>query len=367
MLLSDGQILDSVKFNALILDQFTRYQESLPLTWLNRTPIVNADDDEITTYFTGKVFAADIVADDQKAAVYEAGQLEYVTNIIPNLKAGKRFSQQLVQRLMRIKRNFGSAGIRGDISMFTNWETRAAMDLVRGVRERMNALICAMRIDAISYNRLGIQINGSWGMPSDLKVTPGTLWTSTSATPITDVLTLKVYAEHQYGEVFDRMTLSTTDFINMVSTTEFKNLVPGLVNAPIPNTGYNPRDPRMQAFASELLGMEIAQENKLIFQQGADGTISSSRVLPLGQVELSVKADDNDPTAMDFANAVVTEALVAGLVGDPDNIAGGEQFGPFGYFTGNSDLNPPDLVAWAVARGFPRKLRKTCTAVLTVQ
>jgi hypothetical protein len=367
MLLSDGQILDSVKFNALILDQYSRYQQSLPTTFLNRTEEVNADDDEITTYFTGKVFAADIIADDSKAAVYEAGQLEYVTNTIPNLKVGRRFSQGMIARLNRIRANLTSPGIRGEVDMFTNWETTTARDLIRAIQERKNALICAMMLDSITYDRLGIKITGSWGMPSDLKSTPSTAWTSTTATPITDILTLKSYAQQTYGETYDKITMTTPDFINMAATTEFKNLLAGLVNAPLASTAWNAYDPRMIKLASELLQCEIELENKLIFSQGEDGTQSNARVLPLGKVLLSNRADEKDPTAYDFANALVIEAQVAGLVGDPDNVAGGQVFGPFGYFTGNADLNPPNLTAWGVARGFPRKHRKTCTAVLTVQ
>ena len=58
MLLNDSQILSSVKINALIRDQFERYQEGLPLRFLDRTPIVPADDDEITAYYTGRIEAA---------------------------------------------------------------------------------------------------------------------------------------------------------------------------------------------------------------------------------------------------------------------------------------------------------------------
>lgn len=367
MILSDGQILDSVKFNALVQDQATRYQQRLPLTFLNMTEIVPADDDEITGYYTGKVYAADLIADDQEAAVYEAGQLEYVTNTIPNLKVGKRFSQAMISRLGRIKRNFGSGGVRGDVEMFTNWETVAARDLIRGVNERINALMCAMMIDAVTYARLGIKLTGSWGMPSDLKATPATAWTNIAATPVTDVLTMKQYAANTYGEVYDKLILSTADFINMAATTEFKAMIPSVLGQPLTAAAFNARSPQMRGYASDLLEMEIVLDDKTLTTQGLDGANSAARVLPLGKVILCSKSDEKDPTAYDFGNAVVTESLVASLVGDPDNFPVGEQFGPMGYFTGNADLNPPNLIAWGVARGFPRRIRKTCTAVLTVQ
>ncbi|MHC5541215.1 hypothetical protein ACYOEI_23585 [Singulisphaera rosea] len=371
MILSDGQVLDSVRFNALVQDQYTRYQQSLPLRFLDRCEITPAEDDEITAYFTGSVYVADIISDDSEAATYEAGQLEYVTNVIPNLKIGRRFSQSMINRLNRIRRNMGD--VKGDVTMFTNWQVRTAQELIRSIKERMNSLVCGMLLDSVTYDRLGIKITGSWGMPSDLKVTVSTAWADGSdvpnvnATPVTDILTFKQYAANTYGEVYDRLTLSQADFIAMVSTTEFKSLLAGLVTSPIATSGWNPRDARMPQFASTLLNMEIEFEDRLMFSQGTDGSRSNSRVFPKGKVLFSNKSDDKNAMAYDFGNAIVTESQVAGLVGDPDNVPQGEQFGPFSYFTGVPDLNPPQLKAWSVARGFPRKLRKTCTGVLTVR
>jgi hypothetical protein len=80
---------------------------------------------------------------------------------------------------------------------------------------------------------------------------------------------------------------------------------------------------------------------------------------------LSFTGDDGQSSAYDFANGIVTESIVAPLIaGAPD--FGGEQVGPVAFYNGNRELNPPDLRAWAVARGFPRKHDKYATAVLTV-
>jgi hypothetical protein len=136
------------------------------------------------------------------------------------------------------------------------------------------------------------------------------------------------------------------------------------VNAPLATTAFNTRNPRMREFAAELIGMEVELEDKLVFGQNAAGAYTNTRVLPTGTALLSVRADDNDPFAMDWGNAVVVESRVAGMVGMP-NLTGGEQYGPMGYYTSPHDLNPPNLTAWGVARGFPRKFRKTCTAIFT--
>lgn len=368
-LLGNSTILDSLRITRLIQDQSTRYQATLPLRFLDRLPLVPADDDEIIASITAKNFAADLVADDQAAAVYDGMALEFVTNAIPNIKIGTRLSQSLLNRLARMSMNLATTQ---DASYFTNWEVTTVNMLLRNVRERANMLACAMMTDSLNYSKNGVTVVGNWGMPSNLKVTPSTLWTSTSATPISDILTLKYTAATTYGEVYTRLTISTPDMLNLFATTEFKGLIAGLteIASPVPIGGFNTRDARNTRFFSELLQMEIEVEDKLLNTPNPDGTLTSSRVLPLGKVILSTVADDKDPSAMDFGNAVVTEAVAAQLVQDfgPDNFPVGEQFGPIAFYTlPNAQLNPPGALAWAVMRGFPRKHRKTATAVLTVQ
>lgn len=367
MLVANSLLLDSARITRLIQDQATRYQYTLPLRFLDRLAQVNADDDEILVNYTAKNFAADIVADDQPAPVYDGLKLEFVTNTIPNIKAGTRLSQALINRLARIKQNLGTTQ---DAAYFENWEATTTNMMLRNVRERTNMLACAMQLDSLTYSRNGVVISGSWGMPSDLKSTPGTLWTNTAATPITDIATLKQYAANTYGEVYDRITISTADLINAFSTTEFKALVAGLsqIASPLAASAFNNRDPRNSTFFSALLNMDVEIEDKTLNTPNPDGTVTATRVLPLGKVLLSTKSDDKNPGAMDFANAMVTESTVAALSGDPDSFPAGEMYGPIAYYTpANTQLNPPGLHAWAVQRGFPRKHRKTATSVLTVQ
>jgi hypothetical protein len=46
---------------------------------------------------------------------------------------------------------------------------------------------------------------------------------------------------------------------------------------------------------------------------------------------------------------------------------GGAQYGPIAYATpADANLNPPGVVYWGVARGFPRKHLLQASAVLTV-
>jgi hypothetical protein len=361
MILSNGQFLKSTRINAIVRDQTENYQRSLPLRFLDRTPTVNADDEEIMGSFTGSVYAADIIADDQAAVVYEAGAFEFTTNVLPNLKIGQRVSQSKMNMLVRMER--GNID-RDEVGIFEGWETNIAANLRRGVDERKNALIAAMNLDLLTYDRFGIKLSVNWGMPSALKVTPSTPWTTAaSATPITDVLTMKELAQTTYGEEYNRLTLPMADFRLVTATTEFKNLVVGIVGQPVTSTAYNTLDMRMQGFFSQMIGMQVEFEDKTFTEKSVAGVTSSTRVQPLGKVLLSNSNDDGNPGAMDFGNAIVTESIVAELTG-AGNI-GGRQYGPIAYWEGS--LNPPNVVGWAVTRGFPRKNRKTSTAVLTVR
>lgn len=366
MILSSGQFLKSTRINALIRDQSEAYQRGLPLRFLDRTAITPADDEEIVGTYTGKVYAADLIADDQAAAVYDAGQFEFTTYVIPNLKVGARITQSMMNRLTRMRRGNIT---RDEVGIFENWEVNTAANLRRGVEERMNALIAAMWMDSFTYDRLGIKLSAvSWGTPANYKVTPATPWTTAaSATPVTDILTLKDTAANDTGEAWDRVTMSLSDFRLMTATAEFRALIPGLVGQPIVGaTAYNNYDVRMQGFASMLLGMDVEFEDKTYTEQAAAGTISTTKVLTLGKVLLSSKSDDNNPAAMDWGNALVTETIAAGAM-DLTSDLGGEQYGPVAYYTGNEDLNPPNIIGWGVARGFPRKFRKTAVGVLTVR
>jgi hypothetical protein len=363
MLLSNSQFLDSSRFNRLIFDQSIRFLTEQSLIYLDRLPLVNADDDEIVATFSGQLYTADLIADDQRAVVVSAGTMQFTTTVIPNIKLGRRFGQNILNRLERLGRN--NAGIQ-DVDYYGNWEVQNAAMLLRGIRERMNVLACGMMLDNINYNKFGVQINANWGIPSGLKVTPSTLWTSVTATPVTDILTLKVFAQTSYGVDFDRVTMSTADLINALSTTEVRTLIPGLVvgMGPLPANSFNARNPQMRRWFSELIGCEIEIDDKTYWVKNEDGTTTNAKVLPLGKVLMSRAQDDGNPASWDMANAVVTESIVARLMGE--GLPGG-QFGPIGYYTGNEDLNPPNLIAWGVARAFPRKHNKYVTAILTVQ
>jgi hypothetical protein len=366
--LSNYQLLSSARINKLVLDQQGQFARQFPLRFIDRLPSVNADALEIIGTYTERVFAADIITEDQAAAVYGGGQMTFVTNVLPKIKFGRAIPESILARLNRLAI---SAGTAGDYEAFTNWEDYTSQNLLRGVREAMNVLACAMMIDTFTYNRLGVQFTASWGMPAALKVTPTTLWTNAAAaTPITDILTLRSTAANTYGTTFNRVTLATQDLLLMFATTEFKNLIQGLVGAPIGATtgAFSPYQQRNVEFAQRLLDMAIDPDDKVYTRQNPDGSIAATtKTLPLGKVLLSNTSDDNNGAAWDWGNAVTGESLASSLVGGIGDLPAGERYGPLSFYTARQDLNPPDCTAWAVAKGFPRRYNLYNTAVLTVR
>lgn len=369
-LIRGWRFLDSVRINRIVRTLADELEAigSRNLIALNRTPVVNADDAEIVGKFKGQFVAADVIADDQKAATYDTvGQFEFVTTAIPNIKLGSRVNQHTINRLARLRQNISGTN---DVRYFTDWENTLAESLVLGVRQRINALICAMWMDASSYDRYGIKLtNASWGKPSALKPNATTAWTTANlatAKPIDDLLTLaNTTASDVYGERYNRITMSMEAFRYMIRTTEFQNLVSGELRYTFGAGQMNLHSVQANSqMVANLLGMEVEIYDGTFYEVANNGTRQHVRYIPSDKIILSNSNDDNDSNVMDFANGIVTESIVAPIIGHGGGL-GGESFGPVAYFTGNEDLNPPDVTAWGVSRGFPRAHRESATAVYT--
>lgn len=346
------------------------------LTFSARVPDVPASDAEIEAQLIADIVMADLIADDQKAGVYQTGRFQWTHNAIPNLKIGSKLNQRMINQLAGVAAAGGAMGGGGMLStegggIFKNYENFTLNNLLTGVRLRKEALLVAMSIDAYTYNRLGIRITGAtWGMPADLKVTTLYGWDdAVNSTPVTDVLTLKRSAQVQRGKVYNRITMSMAAFIYMTASAEFQSkarfVLPSGTPAsilPLQGTAY------MRNLAQSVLEVDVLElydtRGKV---QNEDGSITAEPLLPIVKVVLSNTADDHDPLVWDFANSYVTESIVASLVpSERLGSWGGPVRGPVAYPTINEDYNPPQVDYWAVQRGWPRKHDLTSTAVLTV-
>jgi hypothetical protein len=371
-ILNQWRFLSTARINRIIGTLAAELEIRRPLNFLAMLPIVPAFDDELVGRFTGKIMAADVVADDQKAVVNEHLTLELNTNVIPNVKHGDRLGQKTLNRIKAIEEN--RMPMVGGTNRLKQWEQELVANLLLGVRWRMNMMAAAMMLDTFSYDRFGVKLSAvTWGMPSDLKVTPSVSWaTAATATPISDILAIDQVARLKYGITYDKITMSTVDFRDMVATTEFANKATfymggGTAFLVTPAAIKTRADPETRELAMRILGKEIVWDDTVFNERAGDGSVTTTRALPLHKVLLSRKEDEGNADTWDFANGVPTESIVADMIGGPaPSGLGGEQFGPIAYYSTSSDLNAPDVVAWAVARCFPRKHVPEATAVLTV-
>jgi hypothetical protein len=363
--ISQMRWLSTARINRIVGTLAAILEIQRPLIYLRRLNLVPAFDDEMIGRFTGRIVAADIIADDQEALVQELLTIEVLTHAVPNLKIGQRLGQKLLNRLAQMEA--GNLPTGGENAM-RDWDNSLAENLIIGVRQRMNAMACAMMIDSFTYDRWGIKISGgSWGMPAGLKVTVGTVWSNIASTPLSDIFGMDQVARLTYGIAYDKITMTTPDFRNMIKTTEFANQATMILGANFlltPAALQTKNDPLMMQQAQRVIGKEIVLDDFQYNTKSNDGTITSTRALPTGTVLLSRTQDENNNQVMDMANAIPTESQVASLIGEgeiPSN-----QYGPIAYYTPASlDLNPPGVVAWGVAKAFPRKFVPEATAVLT--
>lgn len=338
------------------------------LRWVNRIPAVDAEDSEISARYTGRVYMADLIADDAAAPVRSANPIRLVQDKIPNLKIGEKISQSQLALLARIGR--GSFDER-DVRVFANYVANRIQDLRLGVEQRRESLLVAMLIDALDYDRLGLKIaGGSWGMPADLKVTPAVYWdTPATATPMRDLQTISNVGDNKYGLSFNRITMSTEAFDAMVATTEFQNKSVLYNGMTIPAGAFPAADRSLMAsLAGRILNKEIEIDDRVFFTEGVDGSEASARVQPNNKVLLTSTAADGNASLMDWADGLVIETMLQGMVAGIMGEFEGPESGLVSYVTAaDANANPPGVNMWSVRRGFPRKHKESASAVLTVK
>lgn len=365
MPLAGWRWLESGRFNLIVQTAASKLDATgWPMLFADRVPVTDAFDDEMFGRFTQKIIAADVVANDQEAVVQEAGRIDILTHSLFNVKLGRRLGQALLNRLDQL-RNYGTV-LPGDTEAMDTLFFNIAQNLLLGVRQRINHMACGMLIDSYHYDRLGVKMDLTWGMPSNLKVVAGTTWDQNTATPITDILTLADQtAVDNYGMTYNRVTMSSKAFTYMTSTSEFVNKAKTFYGFDYGTGGLNVANrPAMLKVAGQVLDKEVEIYDAVLTEKNEDGTSNRVRVLPQNKVLLTNSAYDNN-NYYDIANGVVTESLVGSLTGEgPNAVRGGRQLGPLGYY--EARMNPPDMTAWCVQRTVPRKIVPESSAVLTV-
>lgn len=357
---------NAVRVNAVMQGVYDPRLAPQPLVWDRRIPTVAAFDDEIIARFIGFPMIADLITDDAQAVTYSMGKFQFQATRIPKLKLGIGLNENQLRQLNRIQQ--GSA-TKDDVGVFDGWEKRIIFNARYGVDVRREALMISMLFDGLSYNRMGIELSGvTWGMYSDLKITPGTTWDQTSATPVSDMLLAKLTARIHYGADFNRVSMSTTCFRNMINTTEFQAKARMYLAPNVSFSNLNISDIKMQQqLATNVLeGMAIELDDRRFWAQDSTGNVASFPLWPTAGVVLSDSRQDGNTSTWDFANTELMEKMVSDLAGsNAPTVA--QAYGPTVYQTlSNAQLNAPGITYWGAQRGFPRKYNLAANAALTV-
>jgi hypothetical protein len=355
---------NSARLNRVVQTLAMALDIGRPFTFLKRVPLVNADPTELTGRFTGRVIAADLIMDDQKAVVQEGAKIELSSYDVPNIKLGNHIGQRDMARLDAYERR----GLTTGSDEFKSWENKTADILLAGVRMRMNYLACAMMLDTFTYNRLGVNSTGNWGKPAALKPAAYSDWAVPSTgTPINDIRTLRQVGIDTYGVYYNRLTIATRALRYALATDEFKAAAVGSLgfNADPAAIAALPESRQREVFG-QLTEVEIVLDDAVYTEKANAGTFTSTRYLPMYKGILDRTENDDNEQVWDFANTRVTESQMK-TIRDllPDVPA--DAPGPIAYYTASShDANPPGQNAWAVARAFPRSFVPEASAVLTM-
>lgn len=380
--LYDTRFLNSANIQRIVETAASVLERERPLTYIDRLSSVNATDDEITGRFVARQLAADVMAPDQKALVYEAGQLQLFIHQLAKIKYGRNFSES---QLIQIDKLRNGLVRRTEQDAWFDFEQNFGANLLHGVRMRQNQLAVGMMLDSLTYNRFGMQLtNLSWGMPANLKVTMspalsldgGTTSNVANAKPVAAILNMDRVDADNYGlGRFNRVTLGTKALDLITQTDDFRNRASMYTGLAFPMAagmlGIESRQAMVNLFGQILEGKQIVLDDAQIREQAADGSMATSRYLPDNKIILD--RTSNGPMEWDWGNAILIESMVAEMIGggsiigeNPRMFADGS-YGPLAYYTGASaDLNPPGLNGWVCSRGFPRKFVPEANAVITL-
>src|SRR5262245_44532317 len=145
-------IFNNVRINAVLQGLMDPRQLPGQFVFSKRVPTVRAVDTEITARFIQYPQVADLIADDQRAVVYNTGKFQLERTKVPNLKLGLNMTQSMLNQVLQIAANPGAV----TSEFFTDWENNALANLRLGIAQRIEILLAAMMLDSFVYDRLGL-------------------------------------------------------------------------------------------------------------------------------------------------------------------------------------------------------------------
>jgi hypothetical protein len=369
-------ILDNRRINRIVRTLADELELAKPLTYLSRVPIGDVyNNSDILAEYSADIYMADIIMNDSRARVVRTGSLTYgeQRQVIPNIKIGEKISQDQMEKFNLLAAGLSdvpSGPLKDEV---LRYELSMARRLVQGIRETMNLLCAAAYLDGVTYSRFGVQIAPGFNTPNALKTTlvGADTWEVANLTTfdaIDDILALSLTAATDYGKTYNRADMSTAKFQLIIQSDAFKDDIRTLnglaATDPVDISIYNIK--RAKDLFELISGFEVVLEDKNVVYLDELNAPVSSRVLPNDKTVLSSRDDDGDDFAIDFAMGIPEEAIASRFVPNGPMVDYGQQ-GIAAYWSINPSYNPPDMTAWAVAKGFPRKKDKYMSAILTTE
>jgi len=334
--------------------------------WGNRIPDVPADHRELSEIDRNVAPAAQILAPGATSVDVNTLPTDLVMHKAFRLKSSNRMSQSDMELLMSVRDSGGA--VPRDRQALLNIARRHIERRMQSVRTTRGILLSAMAVGDLQWSHQGYIASMDFGMPSEMKLTPGTYWIDNTgtpdatATPISDLIAMDQAAADLGGAPFDQIDMSRSVFQATLATDEYQDQAKALSAvynvASLPVAGSE----AAHQLAARVLGKTINIVDNTYQIENADGTRSTGRYVPEKYVTLWRSSDGI--AAYDFANCPLTESAVAAIAGDP-TFGGDVVRGPMSYMT----LDRDDF-AWVrmhgTQEGTPRRHIRTATARITV-
>ena len=386
-------ILAAVNLNRIFQEQTNQLSPDInrSLTWTPRAKVTDATEDELTAYTDDHVFIADVVSEDSRALIRDAGSFRFEQHKIAKIKHGFGLSGSQIKMLHRIERAAKTGSFVGDNELlgYKSYVMRRTGDLLWGVKQRAETMILGALLGGYNYDRLGIKMQGNFNMPADLKVNPAIEWSDINATPIADMVAVINYALTNYGETYNRISMSYDCLGKITKTKEFKALYndSGLFNFQPSSVTVDLRSATPQfflPFLANVVSALLAKDSTgnagtgraVVFELNEDryrehnatGVINTpERFHPIEKVLFTNSADDNSSGGWDWGNGELIEAVLGSLPGTNmiGSFEGVQPYGPLAYATqADPTLAAPGIVVWAAQEGGGRRIRKSCSALI---
>jgi len=282
--------------------------------------------------------------------------------LYPIVEQHARFGQRALGALYNLRRGLDMEADRLFLEINRD---RMLYGLLREYAGRMNYMIARNLVgESFPPHSYGAQ-----KLPQRLNAVCATPWQQRDwGTPCWDVKTMIDLGHREFSEHYDRLTMTTPDFSDLIHSNDFVDTLNLMVSIGEADRTLPMREGRagwLKLAAQVLRVKEVEVCDELFTDADPMNGYIRRQVITPGTVIFSNTADDGNAHASDFfmASPPADDVKRAGL---PVEEGVREPGGPLLWMDCRVDLNPPDVAAKIKYYGAPRKHRESMVAVLHV-